>query len=295
MMLSRCAFVMLALFWLLAYAPPVNADSLRAARDAVRTPDPDPPPEEQSPPKKKKKNSTSHDCDDDDPAVQIHWPEGSGETFIVMLTSPFWLPHTILGDDASYRGYFASAPYEGTPGWMVIDRPLDGRSPEGVYTSATRLRLEYGDDFDSLSRFGGHLLHERSHRWGVDGELNYWREDIGGDRYDHLWTGDANVLYRFAQNEWVQMRAGVGVAWLSDPIDTELGINFTYGGEIYPVRPLVLTAEMDAGRIGEATIIHLRTTIGVTWQQVEVYSGYDYLEIGDAQLDGFIAGIRLLF
>jgi hypothetical protein len=52
---------------------------------------------------------------------------------------------------------------------------------------------------------------------------------------------------------------------------------------------------LDAGWIGEAWLIHLRSTVGVQWKQVEVYTGYDYLEIGQVQLDGFVAGVRVTF
>jgi hypothetical protein len=82
---------------------------------------------------------------------------------------------------------------------------------------------------------------------------------------------------------------------LADDIDSEFGFNFTYGGDIYPIKPLVISAELDAGWIGEAWLIHLRSTVGVQWKQVEVYTGYDYLEIGQVQLDGFVAGVRVTF
>jgi hypothetical protein len=30
-------------------------------------------------------------------------------------------------------------------------------------------------------------------------------------------------------------------------------------------------------------------------RQAELYTGYDYLEIGQTQLDGWVAGVRLVF
>ncbi|HTN77247.1 MAG TPA: hypothetical protein VL096_18440 [Pirellulaceae bacterium] len=93
----------------------------------------------------------------------------------------------------------------------------------------------------------------------------------------------------------MQLRSGIGVAWLGDARQLDAGFNFTYSGDFYPVKPLVLSGELDAGWVGEAWMIHLRSTIGVQWRQVELFTGYDYREIGQTQLDGWVSGVRCSF
>jgi hypothetical protein len=284
-----------------------GADSLQSVRDEARIAKPDPPEEEKPASSKlqksKKKDndngwnygnsSQSHHCDDDDTDDSGLYAAAFGMAAIA-VTSPFWAPHRLIEGDEADDGLFAAAPYYDSPGSMLFGRALDEPFAEG-YRWATKLRTECLDDFDSLTGYRGHVLVEHANRVGFDSELNYWRQSLSPGVFDHLWTGDANVVFRFAQNERVQMRTGLGVAWLSDPIDTNFGFNFTYGGDIYPIKPLVISAELDAGWVGEAWMVHLRGTVGVVWRQAEVYTGYDYLEIGRAQLDGWVAGVRVLF
>ena len=93
----------------------------------------------------------------------------------------------------------------------------------------------------------------------------------------------------------LQMRTGVGFNYLSDDYDTNFGFNFTYGGDWYLARPWVLSAEMDLGWLGEATVVHLRGTVGANWRFAEAYLGYDYYDIGRANVGGMVAGVRLWF
>lgn len=295
---------LLALLLLAGLATDCAAGTLGQFREDVRTPAPaeeDPPPKKQDKAKEKQPASSNNsnwwsstdDCHtDDDSSTDI---TGTFAIVGVVATSPFWAPIALCGDDPIIAGYFAPYPYEGTSGSMVFDHGTTGEIPPAGYVWAIKVRGEYGDDFDSLTRYSGHVLVEHSNRWGFDSETNYWREALAGGGHDELWTGDANLLFRFAQSERAQFRAGLGANWLSDNVGTELGFNFTYSADFYPAKPLVLSSELDAGWLGEAWLIHLRTTIGVQWRQVEVYTGYDYREIGSTQLDGWISGVRVLF
>lgn len=190
------------------------------------------------------------------------------------------------------RAYFPSYPYQGaTEGYMMIDPWL----PELPKAWALRSRVEYGDDFDDLSRIGGHFLFETTSRFGLETELNYRRETLGIGMQDSLWTGDTNLVYRFWQTPRVQQRIGFGVNWLSDDIDREFGWNVTYSGDWYPHRPWVISSELDYGRLGSAKLFHARATTGLQWDRVELFIGYDYYDVGSAQIDGMVSGMRLSF
>lgn len=270
------------------------ADSLEDVRTEVRTDEPAPPRREPEPvppaPRKPKPYSFDERCQDEEEDDDSIYGKALAGGAVLVVTSPYWIPISVLEGSDAPPLCFSPAPYEVSPGWMAIDAAdADG------YAWGSQLRAEYLDDYDRLTAYRARLLVEHTSRWGFDTETNFWRESTAPGVHDELWTGDANIVFRFAQSERVQLRSGVGLAWLSDQTDTDLGFNFTYGGEFYPVRPLVLSAELDAGWIGHAWMFHLRSTAGVVYKQAEVYVGYDYLEIGNAQLDGVVAGVKVFF
>lgn len=210
----------------------------------------------------------------------------------VALTSPWWLPHTALDDDLYYNGYFGRYPYDLPQGYMICAPSFyqeDGKEWSGQF------RAEYGNEFDDLSHIGGHLLLDTAPRFGIDSEFYYRQENLVGGGHDELWTGDFNLLYRFAQSEHVAMRSGVGVNWLSDSIDTDFGFNFTYGIDILPCRPWIFSSTIDWGSVGEADLFHFRSTAGVNIRNVEVYIGYDHYNVGGFETDSLISGLRFWF
>jgi hypothetical protein len=150
-------------------------------------------------------------------------------------------------------------------------------------------------ELDSLDRFGAQALFETSSRWGADASFYRWSEDFDPPTLaaDSLWTGDCNLLFRFVQSEHVQMRTGLGMNWLADDRDSDFGFNFTYGGDVFPARPFVFSADLDWGWLGSAGLFHFRSTAGVILGPLEIFTGYDYYDVGRAQFDGLIAGLRL--
>lgn len=223
-----------------------------------------------------------HECDDDG-------NEFFGKLFFAALTSPFWGPHVALGDDLSTTSYFAEHPYENAKGNMLLEG-----AARGAHDSQIVLQGQYGDNIGGIRHVNGRLLLEHSSRFGVDTEIFYRNEEIPTG-HDELWTGDANLTYRFAQNEHWQFRAGLGMNWLADRGSSDTGINFTYGMDWFPAEPWRLTGLIDWGRIGDASLFHGRTTIGVSHNGWGVFTGYDYLEIGDQDIHAWINGVELRF
>ncbi len=293
-MASRCLILgVTGLFAVLLSSTAHAGDGvLDAIREDVRTDKPD----KQSPKRDRDDHhrhshkSCGHtyacDCDDDSVIDEI-----ASELFLAAVATPFWLPHTLLEDSFIQDKYFAEFPYDGTSGYMLSDvSPI-----ENPRTWSARLRGELGDDFEDTTRIGGHLLVSNTSRFGVDTEWNYRREDLSGGGRDELWTGDLNLVYRFAQSEHAQFRAGLGANWLHDQTDTNFGFNFTYGADFFPAEPWVLSGTMDLGTIGHASLLHGRFTVGTMIENWELFGGYDYLSIGGVEVDGFIAGIRIWF
>ena len=228
---------------------------------------------------------------DDDAAAGALWGG-----LILAVSSPFWGPPMIIGDSYDQSGYFPTHPYQFDDGYMIVGD--EARYECGYNCSgrcAARWSTDFGTNLSGIDWLGTRVLVETTPRLGLDADFRLLSEDRYPRADDHLWLGDANALFRFAQDSLVQMRTGVGFNYLSDDYDTNFGFNFTYGGDWYFARPWVVSAELDAGWLGEATVIHLRGTVGANWRFAEAYLGYDYYDIGRAHVGGMVAGVRLWF
>jgi hypothetical protein len=206
-----------------------------------------------------------------------------------VVTSPVFVPQSLIERGTANHGRFSAHPYAENDGYMVFDSqqyfPL---------TWSSRFSLEYGDEFSTKEWIAGRWLVEHTCRLGVDGSLTYLSEDTAAGS-DEFFYGDTNLTWRFAQNEWAQMRTGIGLNWLGDGAGEDIGFNFTYGGDFYPVKPLVLSGELDLGSLNHAFLLHLRGTAGVQLKQVELFTGYDYLQLDSSNVHGVVAGVRLWF
>lgn len=229
-------------------------------------------------------SSSWSSCDDDADSL---W----GKFLFNVITAPWGLPFMLSGDDLGRAAFFPDAPYDNGVGYLAIEPVV----PEQYHCWGGHFRAEYADDFDDLSRIGGRLIVEHTLRVGFDAEWNYWQENLGGGGHDWLHTGDANLVYRFAQNEHIAMRSGVGVCWLDDQQETNYGFNFTYGLDFFPCKPWILSADIDWGTLGGRSLFHGRATAGVIVGHAEVYVGYDYYDVGDVALNGLVAGVGFWF
>ena len=206
-----------------------------------------------------------------------------------VILSPLWAPHAVLGDDFDDSGYFRHFPYDDDSGYISTNRD------EKTKPVAVRLDVAYAETFNRLDSVNGHLLVETAPRFGLAASLNHLEERLSGGGRDHLDIGDCNFVYRFAQNQWAEFRAGLGFNWMNDAERTDLGFNFTYATDLYPRKPWVLSAEIDAGTLGDAGLFRFRTTAGVVFHGVETYAGYEYTDIGRTHWNSLIAGLRLWF
>jgi hypothetical protein len=215
-----------------------------------------------------------------------------GEAVWLVFGAPFWLPHRAVGDSLRKEGFFPPFPYEDAQGSMYID---PGVVVDKHRRWMGRMRAEYADDFGGMSHWGGQLLLDTCLRLGIDTEANFRQEEVSVSDRDELWTGDLNFVYRFAQSERFQMRSGLGFNWLDDEAQADFGFNFTYGVDVFPIRPLSLSAVIDWGTVGHAGLFHARATIGLLFGRWETYFGYDYYDVGDAQINGLLGGFGMCF
>jgi hypothetical protein len=330
--MSRILPLLLATIVLLSPIVRVRAEGdLDAIRSDVRTPPAEPaappappstPPERPGP---KSEGSNPFDGYEDEKGNLMFAGLVVGA---IAVTTPYWLPRALLDDEDS-EAFFARFPYDNAPGFLISDDWCSGFTAEkvlaetlaekpagtdpgdptkppqgslvslGIDPSARRwggqFRADYADEFDNLTAVGGRLVLESTSRWGVDTSAHYLREQLSGGGYDHLTLGDCNLVYRFAQGKRGEMRMGLGANWMNDASRTDLGFNFTYGGDFFPRKPWVLSSEIDWGTLGRAGLFRFRTTGGVIWNRFESYIGYEYLDIGATQSNFLIGGVRVWF
>lgn len=221
---------------------------------------------------------------------------GLGALTGMAITAPFWGPAALLGDSLGTPGYFPTYPYEHNAGYMLTSQvAILGAEAPPRYVWAWRGRAEYGTNFDGLEWTGGGLLLETAVRFGLDAELRNYREQLPRIPNDEIWLGDCNLHYRIAQSEWIQVRAGLGMNYLADAGQVDLGFNFTYSADLYLCQPFVVSAEVDWGTLGHSSLIHARLTAGMQLGPAEGYVGYDLYDIGPFDAGGMTAGLRLWF
>jgi hypothetical protein len=157
-----------------------------------------------------------------------------------------------------------------------------------------QMRVQYGDDFQSLTNVAGQFIWESTTRFGVDASFEHLRER-SDDGADCLTLGDCNLVYRVAQHPKANVRLGIGLNWLADSTKADFGFNFTYGADFFPRKPWVISAAIDAGTLGNAGLFRFQTTVGVILNRFETYAGYEYLDIGTTDTNLLIAGVRVWF
>lgn len=233
---------------------------------------------------------------------------GSPDDYVLafyVMASPWWLPHMAVGDRMGRPFGFDEYPYaNGYDGYVHIQgrsAPMaqapDGRAILGR-SGAMQLAVEGAWLDPTMQRLGLAARISGGHRLEFDTSWSGYQEVLGpqdnanGRLIDALWFGDLNVTYLHAVGESVQMRSGVGARAMVDGPDTTWGVNFTYGIDIYPVRPLVISASFDLGNVGDALFRGARATVGLMVGRVEFYGGWDGIWVDEIALGGGLLGVR---
>lgn len=158
-----------------------------------------------------------------------------------------------------------------------------------------RFRAEYGDNFDDTNHIRGNLIVNSGLPIGFDTEFAYRHDDVRRRGTNHLWTGDFNFIYRFGKIRNAEIRAGLGVNWLTGGNSTEVGFNSTYGVDIYLARPWIISTSFDWGTLGSESLFHFRITGGLDFGRFEIFAGYDFYEIGNLERKNIVAGLGMWF
>lgn len=234
--------------------------------------------------------SNGYDDSSSDPLSALFAPVVYAGLFVA--ASPFWGPCAVLDDDYSLPACFPRFPYDNVAGHLA-----DGSATGRIWSG--RFNVEYLEPFTDANGVGGRVLLSTTSRFGLDAEASHFNEHRANAEFDTLWVGDCNLVFRFAQAEKAEFRAGLGFNWLDSPGVTrrqsDFGFNFTYGADFFPRKPWIFSADLDAGNLGRAALVRFRTTGGILLHGVEAYTGYEYLDIGRGHFNLLVAGVRAWF
>jgi hypothetical protein len=277
------------------------AQSLQQLRDEVRNADLESSSDDDDddPSPRKKHTRDSYDghsaCDDIDDDCGLTQSLATVAGWVI--TMPYWGPVKWTNDSYAKTGYFPAFPYQHDFGYMMFN-PEEAHGvpgPRQPFPWAVRARTDYGTNFSGLDWIGGHVLVESTPRMGLESDFRFYQDNVGTGQPDSAWLGDANVFFRFAQSEQVQMRSGIGINYLSDRQQSDIGFNFTYAGDYYPIKPWVISGEFDWGLLGDEQLLHVRMTTGLQYGGLEAFVGYDFLDIGKFQTNSLVGGLRIWF
>jgi hypothetical protein len=155
---------------------------------------------------------------------------------------------------------------------------------------AGQLALD-GGYLDGVSRAGFSARFLTSTQLELDARAG-WLHESASSTADAL-HGDAHLGLRFLQTEAVLLRAALGVRFWSDAELDAAGLDALLGLDVFPVRPLVVSAQFGGGNLGQALVGNARLQLGVALQRVELLAGIEWLQIGDVDLSSPILGVRL--
>lgn len=220
----------------------------------------------------------------------------------IVATCPIWLPIVALGDNYDRRTYFPAHPYalseksypavlSGPP--MNCDTSWYDR--DFLKPFAVRLAVENSNDLGGLNRLSGRLQLDTAWRMGFSANMTWLNERLPCGCVDSAGMGEYNLTYRFAQCEWMVMHAGLGFRNLFDGNRDVLGVNFLYSADLFRMDPVVVSTQLDLGNLQDAFVVRARATIGWQLRYFELYAGYDFLRIGEVNIQGPVAGLRLWF
>jgi hypothetical protein len=221
-----------------------------------------------------------HDGDDGDDITS---------TFaLLVLGSPFWVPHLAVGDDLEVPSAFAAYPYEGGLKGLV----LRGAQAQGRAPAAGSIGVTGGWRPGGLWTGKADAQLMTSSRFGASTTWYHFVEPQAGKAADTLTAGDVQVTLRFAQNERISFWTGLGARFMPDA-ELHAGFIIAYGVDVFPVDPLTISARVDGGSLGHAGVGGVSVRAGVMLGAVDVGVGWDLLGIGTVSLTALTLGVRL--
>lgn len=205
-----------------------------------------------------------------------------------VVTLPWRLPYAVVENDRE-RGSWQRVGFETYP----YANRSHGHLKEDDPGVAIQLSADTGFDLGgNVWRHGAGLRVQLPLRLDLATDWSLFREYTNAE-VDSLILGRESLALRFAEGETIQFRTGLGPRHLHDDDGWVHGVDLFYGFDLFPGRPLVLSAEGSVGAIGEAVAPGVRASLGVMLGRFELTAGWDQRWIGRVPLGGPALGVRL--
>lgn len=203
-------------------------------------------------------------------------------------------------------------PYAGDRrGWLVDELPPPPitASPDEVKAAIARDRLatvggaargEWSDCGDGLDRYA--IAAQASFTYlRLETEWQRYIEHLPSGATDSLTLGAIGAALAIPADDALTVLAGFGLSTFHDRYGDESGWYAKLGVELFPIRPLIISAEIQGGFIradefdSETFLGGGRATVGLIWNRCEAYGGWQATWIESVTLDGPVAGLRVWF
>lgn len=220
--------------------------------------------------------------------------------------------HTHSSNSSPSHGLLDYPYADGELGWLVSEKssPVPKESlPPGVAPASNRenlslfggaVRGEYTDCGDGLKRYAEAIQVSFTYL-RLETEWQRYIEHLPNGSTDSLTLGTLGVAIAFPVKDHITLTIGAGASFYHDPSGDETGWYGKAGLEIYPIRPLILNAEVWGGYVradefdAETFIGGGRATAGVIWNRFELYGGWQATWIEAVTLSGPTIGLRVWF
>lgn len=208
-------------------------------------------------------------------------------------------PMIALDDPMDTRWRWADHPYaDDVDGHAVL--PQGGPDDPPIQDVAVQGRVEGGYAWPAMGRASADVRVVTPFRstFGAGYTALLGAREGGGVEHQGLVGGRVGLL--FAQDEYLQFRLDIGMLVFHDAQGEVWGGELRYGVDIFPIRPLVISIEAIGGPFEDDSFFFGgRVTVGVLAGPVELYLGYDHLEIVPmatrslrGRMSGPIGGVR---
>lgn len=163
---------------------------------------------------------------------------------------------------------------------------------EHLQSVRAQFQLDGGRDRDGLLRGTVGVALDTNSSLGLESRFTYWLETLPDSTTDGTWIGDVNVRFGLVTLPALALRFGIGPRVQVDGSSKSGGFNSTLGAEVYPISPLVLRFDVDAGNLGKAFVFESQASLGVLLWRTELLAGVSTLHVGDVAFDSAFAGVR---
>lgn len=211
--------------------------------------------------------------------------KGIGYTLIF----PFYFPYSNFDDGFATPLYFQPYPYYLTHKGYLLKTKTD-YAKSWVLDASSEYKLYE----DQVNGFGFNLNYRSRNRFAMQSEINFFENNLMNNTSESLIIGNTNVLFRFTQNQYLLMHTGLGLN-MSFADENHFGANFTYSMDIYPIKPLFLSARIDLGLLGHDTFVRFKSSIGIIFKRAELYGGIEIYNIEGDSFHGVFIGVKYYF